>query len=134
VRQAAWLNAVPEKAKQPRIKSRPDAQLPPLLAADHVIQILFEVGPVKSGGMGAVALSDLDLLAWQANQALDLTTWECRTIIELSRLYAGCSEEYKSPRAGPPWVLPVDRGDVEKLTKASDAMASWLKRMAKKPG
>ena len=49
----AWLHTVPEKAKQPRYKTRV-VSMPPLDGGMHLINIMLEIGPTKVAGMGGV--------------------------------------------------------------------------------
>ena len=68
VKQAAWLNTVPAKAKRPRRETKSDA-MPHVEAGAHLLEVLFEVGPAKSSGMGGqVGIDEIDLVAWQRGQ------------------------------------------------------------------
>ena len=128
VKQSAWLNTVPTKQKQPRRVTRGDT-LPPLTHGAYLVEILFEIGPVKSGGMGgAVSLDEQDIYAWQVNQGIELTGWEARTIRTLSREYAFMLSEASEPTCPPPYV-PQEFIDAEKRRKIADAMTGWADKL-----
>jgi len=107
VRHSAWLDTVPDKQSKARRETR-STQMPPLDGGEHLVGLLFEIGPVTPGAMGAMApISDQDLRAWQLNQGVKLTPWECRTLRELSRAYCGQLAESRDVHCPPPWIPPV---------------------------
>jgi hypothetical protein len=136
VRQAAWLNTVPEKAKLPRFKTSA-AVMPPLKGGGYLAEILFDIGPAVPAGMGGlVAIRDVDLAAWQANRDLRLSAWECRTIRRLSQAYASEASSASDPNAIAPYVAPkelIPREQREKISKAMDDWADKLNRAKPRP-
>lgn len=103
--------------------------LPPLTYGAYLIQILFEIGPVKPAGMGGtVAIDEHDLYAWQYNQGVDLTAWEARTIRNLSREYSYMLSQASDAACPPPWV-PEEFINSEKRKKIADAMANWADKL-----
>ncbi len=129
IKQSAWLNAVPEKQKRPRRETKAGA-LPELYGGYYLIEILFEVGPVKIAGMaGTVAIDETDLLAWQINQGVGLSSWEAQTIRLLSREYAAMLSEATDPRCPAPYLLPVNEMSDERRAKIADAMANWADKL-----
>lgn len=128
VRQAAWLNTIPDKANKPRRETR-GGSLPPIDAGLHILEALFEIGPCKPAGMGgSVAIDDLDILAWQANQQLSLTPWEARTVRVLSHEYAAMLSRAGDAKCPPPY-LPADLLDNARRRKISEAMSSWADKL-----
>lgn len=124
VKQAAWLNTIPSKAKRPRRETKSDA-MPPLLGGAYLVEILFEVGPAKPIGMGgSVAIDEVDLAAWMANQCITLTPWEAKTVRQLSREYAAMLSEAAEPNTPPPWLDPAIM-TTERREKISKAMSDW---------
>ena len=124
VKQAAWLNTIPSKAKRPRRETKSDA-MPPLLGGAYLVEILFEVGPAKPIGMGgSVAIDEVDLAAWMANQCVTLTPWEAKTVRQLSREYAAMLSEAAEPSTPPPWLDPAIL-TAERREKISKAMSDW---------
>lgn len=103
--------------------------MPPIVAAGHVVEFLFEIGPFRSGGMGPVPICDADLIHWQLNQGIELSAWECSEIIRLSSIYVSGLSKYKPQSIPAPWVSAPRLDGVK---AANDAMQSWLKRMSKK--
>jgi len=124
VRQAAWLNTIPAKAKRPRRETKSDA-MPQIGAGAHLLEILFEVGPAKPVGMGGqVGIDETDLAAWQTNQCIALTPWEAKAIRALSREYAYMLGQASEASCPPPWVDPSVMTE-ERRNKIADAMSAW---------
>lgn len=63
--------------------------MPPVECANHILGYLWQWGPTISGTMGQTALSHVDLAAAQSNTGIELSEWECVTVIRLSREYLG---------------------------------------------
>lgn len=125
VRQAAWLNTVPEKAKQPRYKTSA-TPMPPLKGGAYLASILFEIGPALPSGMGGlVSISELDIAAWQSNRDLRLTAWEARTIKRLSQAYASEAASASDPKALAPYVPPKELIPREQRERIAKAMGDW---------
>lgn len=61
----------------------------PDVSVPHVIDYLMEIGPAASGGMGPTPISHAEIRAWQENTGISLTSWESRTLRQLSREYVG---------------------------------------------
>jgi hypothetical protein len=124
VKQAAWLNTIPSKAKRPRRETKSDA-MPPVTAGAYLIEILFEVGPAKPMGMGgSVALDEIDLSAWMANQNVKLKPWEAKTIRQLSREYAAMLSQSSEANVPSPWVDPSIM-TTERRNKIAKSMSDW---------
>ena len=118
---------MPDKSKRSRLEQNPQSRFPPLEWGGHLVGWLFDAGPALNSGMGLAPLCDRDLLAWQENQGLLLTPWECSTIIRLSRIYTNGLSNYADPKSIAPWVPEIRE---ENVKAATDAMQSWLKQMA----
>jgi len=124
VKHAAWLNTIPSKAKRPRRETKSDA-MPHVEAGTHLLEILFEVGPAKPSGMGGqVGIDEIDLVAWQYNQGVNLTPWEAKTIRNLSKDYAYMLGQASDAHFPPPWVDPNIMTE-DRRTKIAEAMSSW---------
>lgn len=107
----AWLNAAP---RLPNQKSAPLSRLEltrragnepdfPECDAIYLANYLWEVGPVSAGGMGPAPVSHTELLAWQENTGVELSSWEARTLRDLSRAYLGESHRAEDPACPAPW-------------------------------
>lgn len=128
MQQSAWLNTIPEKHKQPRRATRGD-QLPPLAFGLHLIEILFEIGPVKPAGMGGtLAIDEQDVYAWQCNQDIALSAWEARTLRRLSREYSYMLTQASEPSCPAPYV-PEEYINAERRKKIADAMSGWADKL-----
>lgn len=101
--------------------------MPPIEWGGHIIEWLFEIGPVVHTGMGHTHIRDVDVCAWQENQEIALTPWECSLIIKLSKTYASGLVLFENPKSPAPW-MPIAQPNV----KAIDAWTEMLKSHAKK--
>lgn len=150
VRQSAWLNAVPERAKNdksegPRLSRlqkqgkawaseaagrdeddyQPDM---PKVDAEYLLSYLFEVGPVLSAGGYPAPITHQELRAWQSNTGIDLEQWESRFLCRLSRDYLVESQRAeKIDRPAP--VKPEPRA--RDLSAVAKSMQQALKELAK---
>lgn len=103
--------------------------MPPLEAGGYLVELLFEIGPVKPAGMaGVTAIDESDVAAWQRNQGLELTAWEARTLRLLSREYAAMLATAVDIHCPPPWV-PEKLISDEKREKIAEAMSNWADRV-----
>lgn len=77
--------------------------LPEVEDCQHIIDILFKVGPVKR----EEPISELDLEGWERRRGVQLSPWYADTLIEMSRAYL--SEQYSASKvsAPPPWPRAV---------------------------
>lgn len=78
--------------------------LPPLGVAGHLVNYLFEVGPVGYGAMGPVPLTHSELAAWQSNTGIELNAWEARALRRLSMDYLAASNAATAPDCPPFWL------------------------------
>lgn len=129
MRQLAWLHTVPEKAKQPRYKTRV-VSMPDVEGGEYLVNLTLEIGPSKVAGMGGlVGIDEIDIAAWQANHGISLTSWEAKTIRALSQAYAyGCMDS-RDAKAPAPYSVPRDGISLEQKMKISDAMNSWADKL-----
>lgn len=105
--------------------------MPPIGAAGYLIEILFEIGPTKPAGMGGqIGIDEADLIAWQQNQRVRLSPWECKTIRSLSRDYAAMLFEASKPDCPQPYVAKLRLSD-EQRVRIADAMGSWADKLNK---
>ena len=65
-------------------KDSPALDMPPVEQGVHLIGYLQELGFSNNSGMGAAALSFLEIRAWQLSTGLVLSPWEALTIKQLS--------------------------------------------------
>jgi len=75
-----------------------------------------------------VAIDEMDLLAWQFNRGITLSSFETETIRELSRVYAGSLVEASSPDCPPPY-FPASNLDDERRRRISEAMSSFADKL-----
>lgn len=128
-RQTAWLYTVPEKAKEARYKTR-SVVMPFVRGGEYLLEYLFEIGPTKPAGMGGlVGLDEIDLVAWQSNHGVRLSSWEIKTIRRLSQEYASCAMESREPKMQPPYLPSRDGISEDQRKRISDAMSSWADKL-----
>lgn len=84
---------------------------PPLECAEHIINYLFEVGPVMSGGMGSIQITNTELRDWQQNIGIRLQPWEARFIRRLSGDYLGESHRAAKEGCPAPWKSEIEYVD-----------------------
>lgn len=60
---------------------------PPLEGGEYIINLLKDVGPAISNGMGIVEIPPMYLESYLNVCQLDLSGWECETILKLSKVY-----------------------------------------------
>lgn len=97
-----------ERSRLERMGEDADPAMPPVDAGEHLIDYLFEVGPVQGGGMGPVPLSHTELAAWQDNTGICLSSWEARTLRAMSQQYLSESYRAKDAACPPPWAPEMD--------------------------
>lgn len=78
--------------------------LPPLDTCGYLLAILFELGPASSNGMGLSPISWEELRAYQWQLGIQLTPWEARTIVQVSKDYISESRRAEKADCPAPWV------------------------------
>lgn len=145
VRQSAWLNAIPERAKNdkseaPRIsrleeirKARNDGEfepeMPPAGAAEYLIVYLWEVGPTMVVGGHAAQVTHVELRAWMDLTGLELEPWEVRFLRRLSGEYLG--ELYRAEKRECPAPSRQQTG-ARDLVAVAMGLKAALEEMAKR--
>ena len=104
--------------------------MPPIEAAEHLLEYLFEIGPAKPAGMGGLAgLDEVDIFAWQANHDMRLSSWEIRTLRRLSHDYAATCADSKNPQSQPPYIPSRDGISDMQRHRISNAMSAWADKL-----
>ena len=128
VKQLAWLSTIPEKEKRPR-RDTVGGDLPPITAGGYLIDLLFDIGPAQPLAMSSpVAISELEIAAWQNNRCISLTAWEAATIRRLSHDYASALSQ-SSQVSCPPFYMSPERMTEDRRAKISKAMSSWADKV-----
>jgi hypothetical protein len=78
----------------------PDYPLPG--DAGYLLEYFWEIGPTLSSSMGPAALTNSELVYWQQNSGVDLTPWEAKTLVRLSRSYLAEGHAAIKPDCPPP--------------------------------
>ena len=97
-----------EKEKRP-------LQFPELEVGRYLIQMLFEVGPTSSVGMGEGPVTWLDLMAFNSLTGDITEAWEARVVIELSRSYLEGRKLGENIWEHPPWPPSENEDDEEEF-------------------
>lgn len=134
----AWLAAVPEhpddKKDIKRVSRKAQYETDcvditmPECDAIYLVEYLFEVGPVISGGMGDAPISHLELDAWQRNTGIELQSWEVRAMHRLSIEYLSESQaavkfDAPAPWIDAPYVKPVANMTASRMQNAMRELA-----------
>lgn len=77
--------------------------LPPVGSEKHLIDMLFDVGPLMATGMGPTALSYGELAAWATMTGAYVAPWQARLLRGLSRAYLAELTQAEDPMRPPPW-------------------------------
>jgi hypothetical protein len=102
-----------------------DLPLPELVAGDHLVGYLFQVGPAMATGQGGVPLSFGELQAWQQQTGRELLAWEVETLRRLSKDYVTETHKAASPAAKAPWT---PNEEVRRKT-VNDGLRALFKRL-----
>ncbi len=74
-------------------------QMPPVDCGAHVLDHFWLVGPT----LGDSALDNVELAKYQQNQGIELSPWECATLIRMSREYMSESHHATKRDRKAPW-------------------------------
>jgi hypothetical protein len=77
--------------------------LPSPGAAAHLVDYLFELGPVTAGAAGPAPIGWPDLQAWQQSTGVELQAWESRGLRRLSYEYLDASQAAQAPDCPAPY-------------------------------
>lgn len=92
--------------------------LPPIdPAVIHLVDWLFDAGPMSASGAGPVRLTWADLEAWQRGSGISLQPWQGRLLRALSGEYLAESRGADEHDAPPPWTRHADRERVAQHIK-----------------
>jgi hypothetical protein len=111
----AWLYTAPvvpgEKDPQiQRIEKMESDDIDPDLPdcqAEYIVKYLFDVGPVQSGGSGAIPLTCQEIQSWQEQSGIELHPWEFNFIRKLSSEYLIESQKAEKPDYPAPYQPKV---------------------------
>jgi len=102
-----------------------DSNLSDELSHPHLIEYLYEVGPIGSTGMGPSSINWVELKAWADMAQVQMTGWEARTLRTLSRVYL--DQYMKSEDKATPSPFEVSLGFTE---EKNDNVANVFKAAA----
>lgn len=104
--------------------------MPEVEGAEHVLGYLFEIGPVLVGSMGDTPLSHAEIAAWQRNTGVELSSWEARSMLRLSRDYLAQNQKAQKMDC----KSPVEEDQYAPLLSAQEmakAMQSSIRALVK---
>lgn len=78
-----------------------------LEAGDYLLDLLQQLGPIRSGGMGLTTPDWQEVVAFASASSLDLEPWEYRLI---RRMCAGYLREFNAGKE-PLSIPPIERGN-----------------------
>lgn len=104
--------------------------MPPIEPESAVyLELLFDAGPVQSGGFGPQALAWSELADWIRLTGTQLTAQEIRFIRRLSLIYAGALSELRAEDAVAPWP---EKSAEERIESANEQIGLALRAMTTK--
>lgn len=74
---------------------------PEVTVCQHLINYLSDIGEAMKGASGLVAISWTELNSWAQVTKTDLSSWESRSMVRLSRIYVSCYYRFRDPAAQP---------------------------------
>ena len=102
---------------------------PPLLGCGHLLEWMFECGPVNEGGMGLSPLSWQDIESWSRQTGVNATGWESGVIKTLSSAYLNEYQQAKDPARLSPNMRLVTEKDHNRV---SDQISDVFGKLKKK--
>lgn len=69
----------------------------------YIVNLLFEAGPSSAGAQSAIALTWVDMQAWQEGIGISMPPWLLRLLRRLSADYVAESNAAQADDAPPPW-------------------------------
>jgi hypothetical protein len=100
-------------------------KFPEVAQFTHIITYVNELGIAKAGFHGHTALEWRDIESWVNMTHTCLETWEARFIIELSKTYCSCLNEFKDPMTPAPYK-PDDEDELTPVRKVADSKIRGL--------
>lgn len=93
--------------------------MPPVDAEDlYMIKLLNEIGPASSNGMGISAITYQEIDSWNKLTGVDIESWQCTLLQNLSRAYASAHQEYSGNICPAPFVACED--NIEEVREVVD--------------
>lgn len=104
-------------------------ELPPLESFSFLIELLFEVGPFLSTGMGFIPLTFSELESWQNLTNTELSSWEVTAIQKLSTAYVTEYSEASDKEQPKPYTLKLTYEEQTAVSnKLRNVFANFKKR------
>lgn len=103
-----------KKSRAERAKDDGVAVSLPEIDSEHIVNLLFDIGPSVQGGMGPAPLSHGEIAAWMQNMGIELHPWEVQFVRRLSRDFVAESSRATDPKCPPPYESDMEqrRADV----------------------
>lgn len=98
-----WLEIV-SQATYEALRDHYWPELPPIDFGEHLVPILFEIGPGMPVGMGNGPLTFGEIDAWCRGMGIDLQPWERRWLRRLSIEYLNEGPKASKQFAPAPWT------------------------------
>ena len=102
--------------------------MPPVKFGHHLLDYLWEVGPVTGSASGPAPVTHQEILAWQQGGGIRLQPWEFRMLHALSVDYANELHRAEAPDCKPPWktkdLKPPAAAVAERMRQSIRSMAN----------
>lgn len=143
MRQLGWLASIPtpeaqavdKRDKRTRGERMREQGIPvaiPVVSHGlHLIEHLFDAGPVQQSEMGVAPLSSLELEAWKRGTSVPLEPWEFQLLRDLSKAYLSEMLSGRDPMRPAPYIeFDQDARDAVGKQVAETLRARALQRRA----
>ncbi len=97
---------LPSRLEQMRIDKKDSSYqplMPPVEAGKHIVDFLFEFGPLVRSGDGSGPMTHTEIRNFQENTGVEFDSWGARLLFKLSREYYSESNRAKSVDCPEPW-------------------------------
>lgn len=127
----AWLKVAPDDNKKGSVKQKKtrlqawvdrglDVDMPPVNNLPFMIEWFDEVGPGSQGMSGLVPLTFTEVKSWAEGTNTELTDWEFRTIVRMSRQFCYQYDISSDPNCEAPYEMQVDDDSMARMRAKAD--------------
>lgn len=82
--------------------------MPDVSPCEYVLRVFNEIGPTAPGPAGPAPISFSEIAAWCSLTGVRLTSWQARTLRQLSRDYIAEHYAAEDPKRPAPWESPEE--------------------------
>lgn len=101
------------------MRTNPDSpllEMPEVELCSNLLDYVIDIGIANSAGFGLTPLTWTDLLSWSKLTNVELTSWESKQLMDLSRSFTSYFSKYDDKEIPAPHV--VEEFDREKVSQS----------------